>query len=105
VLSISSKEKKMLSEYYTEFEIGDLVTLREGIASYPYFQTLKAFKEDPKLNILRFGSDQLMILNKVYEKNNSLIGYECLCSKEKIFIMNVISEDFRLEVGFCYVNN
>ena len=95
----------MFREYYTEFEIGDLITLREGIASYPYFQNLKLFKEDPNLNILRFGSDQLMILNKVYEKNKRLIGYECLCSKEKIFIMNVINKDFKLEVGFCYVNS
>ncbi len=95
----------MRNEYYTEFYSGDLITLREGIASYPYFQTLKLFKEDPKLNILRFGSDQLIVLSRVYGSSNSLIGYECLCNKEKIFLMDMISKDFKLEVGFCYVNS
>jgi len=94
----------MFSEYYTEFDIGDLIILREGIASYPYFESLEVFRQDPKLNMLRFGSDQLIVLNKIYGKSNSLIGYECLCEKEKIFIMDMISKDFKLEVGFCYFN-
>ena len=94
----------MFSEYYTEFNIGDLIILRDGIASYPYFESLNLFKEDPKLNILRFGSDQLIVLDKIYESRNNLIGYECLCKKEKIFVMDMINKDFKLEVGFCYTN-
>jgi len=94
----------MSSEYYTEFSVGDLIMLRDGIASYPYFKSLKTFKQDPKLNIHRFGSEKLIVLNKIYEKGNNLIGYECLCEKEKIFIMDMINKDSKLEVGFCYVN-
>lgn len=94
----------MFSEYYTEFNVGDLIILRDGIASYPYFETLEDFKKDPKLNMTRFGSEQLIVLNKIYEHENDLIGYECLCNKEKIFIMDINSKDFKLEVGFCYVN-
>jgi len=94
----------MDNEYYTEFNVGDLMTLRDGIASYPYFQNLKMFKENPKLNMTRFGSDQLIVLDKIYKDNNHLIGYECLCVKEKIYVMDIINKDFKLEVGFCYVN-
>ena len=97
--------KNMSNEYFTEFFTGDLIILREGIASYPYFQTLELFKEDPKLNILRFGTDQLIVLNRIYGSNNKLIGYECLCNKEKIFVMDMINKDFKLEVGFCYINS
>lgn len=94
----------MTSEYYTEFFTGDLIMLRDGIASYPYFQSLKLFKEDPKLNILRFGSDQLIVLNRVYGSRDRLIGYECLCNKEKVFLMDMVFKDSKLEVGFCYIN-
>ena len=95
----------MFSEYYTEFSIGDLIILRDGIASYPYFESLEIFRKDPKLNMVRFGSEQLIVLDKIYENDNELIGYECLCDKEKIFVMDINSEDFKLEVGFCYVNS
>lgn len=94
----------MFSEYYTEFDVGDLIMLRDGIASYPYFESLEIFRQDPKLNMTRFGSEQLIVLNKIYESDNALIGYECLCDKEKIFVMDINSKDFKLEVGFCYVN-
>ena len=95
----------MLSEYYTEFDVGDLIILREGIASYPYFKSLEDFNQNPNLNMVRFGSDRLIILSKIYECDNSLIGYECLCNKEKIFVMDMNSKDFKLEVGFCYINS
>ena len=95
----------MFSEYYTEFNVGDLIVLRDGIASYPYFESLEAFKKDPKLNMVRFGADQLIVLNKIHKNDNMLIGYECLCNKEKIFVMDIESKDLKLEVGFCYVNS
>ena len=94
----------MFNEYYTEFNIGDLIILRDGITSYPYFESLEDFRKDPRLNMNRFGSEQLIVLNKVYESDNKIVGYECLCAKEKIFIMDMSSKDFKLEVGFCYVN-
>lgn len=96
----------MSEEYYTEFYKGDLITLRDGIDKYPYFESLELFNKNPKLNIHRFGSEQLVVLNKVYDKSNMLIGYECLCYKEKIFVMNMsINQGDKLDVGFCYVNS
>ena len=94
----------MSEKYYTEFYKGDLIKLREGIIKYPYYKTLELFKENPRLNMYTFGSEQLVVLDKVYNKKGALIGYECLCSSEKVFIMNVeISDNNKLDVGFCYV--
>ena len=96
----------MHEDCFTEFFKGDLISLREGIVKYPYFKSLDLFLEDPKLNIYRFGSDQLVVLEKIYDKDNSLIGYECLCNKEKVFVMDMlISSRNKLDVGFCYVKS
>ena len=86
-----------------EFDIGDLIELRKGIPSYPYFDSLASFKKGQRLNILRFGNEQLVVLEKIYDENKTLIGYECLCNKEKLLVMDIKDKDLSLDAGFCYV--
>lgn len=96
----------MSADYYSEFKKGDLIKLRDGIVNYPYYKSLEDFLLDPKLNMFKFGSDQLVILDKVYNDSKELIGYECLCGVESFFVMNVeITKTNILEVGFCYVTS
>lgn len=95
----------MNEKYHSEFNIGDLIKLRDKIKVYPYFQSLEDFRCNKRINniLYKFGSDQLLILEKIYNENKALIGYECLGNKEKVFVMDFFDEEYKLEVGFCYV--
>ncbi|MAJ90044.1 MAG: hypothetical protein CMD08_02070 [Flavobacteriales bacterium] len=95
----------MNKEYHTEFSVGDLIKLRDEINVFPYFQSLEDFKENKHLNniLYRFGADQLLVLDKIYDEDKVLIGYKCLGDKNKVFVMDFFDKKYKLEVGFCYV--
>ena len=86
------------------FSAGDLISLREGIPTYPYFSSLKKYKDNSKMNIERFSCDKYLVIKKIfYSSNNKVIGYECLSSNGRVYVMDINQYDIELEVGFCFI--
>ena len=86
------------------FSAGDLICLRDGIPTYPYFSSLEKYEDDSKMNIESFSSDKYLILKKIFNSsNNKVIGYECLSSNGRVYVMDIDQYNIELEVGFCFV--
>tara|TARA_Y100001970_G_scaffold82192_1_gene104081 strand:- start:2612 stop:2911 length:300 start_codon:yes stop_codon:yes gene_type:complete len=86
------------------FDIGDLIKLREGIPTYPYFSSLEKYYDDSKMNIESFSDNQYLILSKIFDVlNDDVIGYECLSSSGRVYVMDIDQYNIELEVGFCFV--
>lgn len=86
------------------FNAGDLISLRCGIPTYPYFLSLEKYENGPKMNIESFSSDKYLIIKKIFDSsNNKVIGYECLSSNGRVYVMDINQYDIELEVGFCFI--
>ena len=86
------------------FSIGDLIKLREGIPTYPYFSSLEKYEDNSRMNIESFSDDKYLILKKIFNPyNKKVIGYECLSSNGKVYVMDINQYNIELEVGFCFV--
>ena len=86
------------------FNSGDLISLRNGIPTYPYFTSLKKYEDNSKMNIESFSSDKYLIIKKIFSTyGKRLIGYECLSSNGKVYVMDIDQYDIKLEVGFCFI--
>lgn len=95
--------KKTLPEKQI-FNSGDLISLRRGIPTYPYFLSLKKYEDNSKMNIESFSNDKYLVIKKIFSSSNEkLIGYECLSSNGKVYVMDIDQYDIKLEVGFCFI--
>ena len=95
--------KQNLSEKQI-FNSGDLISLRSGIPTYPYFLSLKKYEDNSKMNIESFSNDKYLVIKKIFSSSNKkLIGYECLSSNGKVYVMDIDQYDINLEVGFCFI--
>ena len=54
--------KSLLAEKQI-FSSGDLISLRDGIPTYPYFASLEKYYDDSKMNIESFSDNQYLILS------------------------------------------
>ena len=94
---------KTLSKKQT-FSVGDLISLRNGIPTYPYFLSLEKYEDNSKMNIESFSNDKYLILKRIFSSSNKrLIGYECLSSNGRVYVMDINQYDIELEVGFCFI--
>ena len=85
------------------FSAGDLIKLREGIPTYPYFSSLEKYYDNSKMNIESFSDNQYLILSKIFDVlNDDVIGYECLSSNGRVYVMDINQYNIELEVGFCF---
>tara|TARA_X000000368_G_C22461437_1_gene463546 strand:+ start:46 stop:345 length:300 start_codon:yes stop_codon:yes gene_type:complete len=86
------------------FNTGNLIKLREGIPTYPYFLSLEKYYDDSKMNIESFSDCQYLILSQISDVFcEEVIGYECLSSNGKVYVMDIDQYDIELEVGFCFI--
>lgn len=86
------------------FSAGDLISLRDGIPTYPYFASLEKYYDDSKMNIESFSDNQYLILSKIFDVlNDDVIGYECLSSNGRVYVMDIDQYNIELEVGFCFI--
>lgn len=86
------------------FNAGDLISLRDGIPTYPYFSSLEKYKDNSKMNIERFSCDKYLVIEKIFNSSNDkVIGYECLSSNGRVYVMDINEYDIELEVGFCFI--
>jgi len=93
-----------VEDYMQDFDKGDLIGLRENIPTYPLFKSVELFKLDAKLNIDRFSSENLIVVEKIKSDSNlkEHDGYRCLCNDELVYVFNLREKGLDLDVGFCY---
>ena len=93
-----------MQDYMQYFDKGDLIGLRESIPTYPLFKSVELFKADAKLNIDRFSSENLIVVEKIKSDSNlkDHDGYKCLCNDELVYVFDLREEGLDLDVGFCY---
>ena len=56
------------------------------------------------MNIESFSNDKYLVIKRIFSSSNKkLIGYECLSSNGKVYVMDIDQYDINLEVGFCFI--
>lgn len=96
---------------FKEFNVGDLIKLRQGIGTFP---ALNTFPEKTSSTYVPFylnldfeyflkENDALIVLEKIRHASNSMLSitYKCLFKNEIVYISKM--ENYGIDPNICFV--
>lgn len=86
--------------YLSKIKKKDLITLREGISSYPIYYNEEDLFSDRHNKFIE-KNEILLITRSISNKNMN--GYECLLNNEIVYISDLIKTHITLKTNFCFV--